>query len=68
MTPKERYDERKRLKADRLHRAEVEAAAHRQQGDDGTAMMKALMHSFERIADVMELWADMQSEPPKGGE
>ena len=60
MTPKQKYDERKRLRAERLLREEQRAADHRQRGDDMEARMIRLMNAFERIADVMELWADQQ--------
>ena len=60
MTPKQKYDERKRLRADRLLREEQRAADHRSREDDMEARMIRLMNAFERIADVMELWADQQ--------
>ena len=61
MTPKQKYDERKRLRTERLLRDEQRAADHRQREDDMEARMIALMTSFERIADVLELWADQQA-------
>ncbi|AMO44226.1 hypothetical protein DSS3P8_168 [Roseobacter phage DSS3P8] len=61
MTPKEKYDERKRLKAERLLREEQRSKDHRQREEDMEARMVALMNNFERIADVLELWADMQT-------
>ena len=60
MTPKQKYDERKRLRADRLLREEQRAADHRSREDDMEDRMIRLMSAFERIADVMELWADQQ--------
>ena len=60
MTPKQRYDERKRMQAERLHREEARAADHRLKEQDMEAKMTRLMTSFERIADVLELWADQQ--------
>lgn len=62
MTPKQKYDERKRLRAERLLREEQRASDARQREDDVEEQMKRLMVSFERVADVLELWADMQSE------
>ena len=62
MTPKQKYDERKRLRAERLLREEQRAADHRQREDDMEARMIRLMSAFERIADVMELWADQQEQ------
>ena len=63
MTPKQKYDERKRLRADRLLREERRAADHRQRQDDMEARIVSLATSFERIADVLELWADKQETP-----
>lgn len=62
MTPKQRYDERKRLRAERLLREEQRAEDHYQREQDLEARMVKLMTNFERIADVMELWADLQGE------
>lgn len=62
MTPKQRYDERKRLRAERLHRAETMAADRRQRDEDVQEQVLRVMTAFERIADVLELWADMQGE------
>ena len=60
MTPKEKYDERKRLRAERLLREEQRAKDAYDNADDMEEKMHRLMVSFERIADVMELWADRQ--------
>lgn len=60
-TPKQKYDERKRLKAERLLREEQRSRDHRQREEDMEARMVALMNNFERIADVLELWADQQT-------
>ena len=60
MNPKQKYNERKRLRAERLLREEQRAADHRQREDDMESRMIRLMNAFERIADVMELWADQQ--------
>jgi hypothetical protein len=61
MTPKEKYDERKRLKAERLHQNEVNYAERRFDADRAEEQIESIMNSFERIADVLELWADQQS-------
>ncbi len=61
MTPKMRYDERRRLRAERLHREEQRAADANQREQDMEARLNRLMVSMERIADVLELWADQQS-------
>jgi hypothetical protein len=65
MTPKQRYTETKRLKAERaLHHEQKWAAARN--GDERENLMEAklrgLMDSMERIADVLELWADKQED------
>ena len=62
MTPKQKYDERKRLRADRLLRAEQAQENYRHREDIQEEQMKKLFLSFERIADVLELWADQQVE------
>lgn len=64
MTPKQKYDERKRLRAERLLREEQAAADYRQRHDDTEERLLRLMNAFERIADVMELWADTQEAKP----
>lgn len=60
MTPKQKYDERKRLRAERLLREEQRAKDERDRDDDTEARLIRIMQAFERIADVMELWADQQ--------
>jgi len=61
MTPKQKYDERRRLRNERLLRMEQRAAEERDHHDDEQEAFKRLLASFERIADVMELWADQQA-------
>jgi hypothetical protein len=61
MTPKQKYDERKRLKAERLLRQEQKLKKDRDNQDDMEVRMNGLINSFERIADVLELWADQQT-------
>lgn len=58
MTPKQKYDERKRLRNERLLRQEQRAKEQRDSDDDARKQLQSLMDSFERIADVLELWAD----------
>lgn len=60
MTPKQKYDERKRLRAERLLREEQRAKEARDRDEDVEERMIRLLCAFERIADVMELWADQQ--------
>ena len=63
MTPKQKYDERKRLRAERLLRQEQQAASLHGQEKDVEERLLRLLTAFERIADVLELWADKQEEP-----
>lgn len=67
MTPKQKYDERKRLRTERLLREERRARDHHERDQDMEARMIKLMSNFERIADVMELWADLQVDPADAG-
>ncbi len=60
LTPKQRYDERKRLRTERLLWEEQQAASHREREDYSEERLTRLMSAFERIADAMELWADQQ--------
>ncbi|PRA84804.1 hypothetical protein CQ054_14395 [Ochrobactrum sp. MYb29] len=60
MTPKQKYDERKRLRTERLLREEQRAKDARDRDDDMEDRITRLLIAFERIADVMELWADSQ--------
>lgn len=60
MTPKQQYDERKRLRSERLLRQEQRAKEGRDREDDMEETFTRLLVAFERIADVMELWADKQ--------
>jgi len=62
VTPKQKYDERRRLRAERLLREEQRAKDYSQKQEDMEASMIRLMGSFERIADVLELWADQQTD------
>jgi hypothetical protein len=61
VTPKQKYDERKRLRNERLLRMEQRAKDQRNSEDDSKEQFTRLLASFERIADVMELWADQQT-------
>jgi hypothetical protein len=62
MSPKQRYDETKRLRAERLHREEQRAADSASRDQDMEERLNRLMISMERIADVLELWADKQED------
>jgi len=60
MTPKQKYDERNRLRNERLLRMEQREKENRNRDDDQQEQFTRLLAAFERIADVMELWADKQ--------
>lgn len=60
MTPKQKYDERKRLRIERDLRHLQRDDNVMQRQDDMEAKIDGLISSFARIADVLELWADMQ--------
>ncbi len=60
MTPKQRYDERRRLRAERLHKEELQAQGYINRDEVMEERLLRLMISFERVADVLELWADLQ--------
>ena len=60
MTPKQKYDERKRLRSERLLREEQRSSDARDREKDAEEKLLRLMTAFERLADVAELWADMQ--------
>ena len=62
MTPKQKYDERKRLRIENDMRAEQRRKDSFDRDDEMEARIVRLMTAFERIADVMELWADKQAE------
>ena len=62
MTPKQKYDERKRLRAERLLREEQRFSDHHKREEDTDAQFKRILVAFERVADVLELWADQQGE------
>lgn len=63
LTPKQKYDERKRLRTERLLREEQRAKNFHDKEDDMEERMVRLLTAFERIADVLELWADQQVSP-----
>lgn len=66
MTPKQKYDERKRLRAERLLREEQRAKDSRDREKDAEEKLLRLLTAFERLADVAELWADMQDAAIRG--
>lgn len=60
MTPKQKYDERKRLRIENELRREQRQADKYDREDEMEKQFTALLTSFERIASVLELWADQQ--------
>jgi hypothetical protein len=62
MTPKQKYDERKRLRTERLLREEQRARDAWERDKDAEEKMLRLLTAIERLADVAELWADKQSD------
>ncbi len=63
MTPKQKYDERKRLRLERELHFERKAKDARDNEKFMEERLFRLMTAFERIADAMELWADQQESP-----
>ena len=60
MTPKQAYDERKRLRVENDLREEQKRADRLDRSDDMEESFDRMVRSLERIADVLELWADKQ--------
>ena len=60
LTPKQMYDERKRLRIENDLRAEQRRQAGFDRDDEMEARFTSILVSLQRIADVMELWADQQ--------
>lgn len=56
MTPKQRYDERKRRREEQRRRWHEDAARDAKMEE----MVEDLTNSLGRIADVLELWAEQQ--------
>lgn len=60
MTPKQKYDERKRLRVENDLREEQRRMDRLDRSEDLEETFERVLRSLERIADVMELWADKQ--------
>lgn len=60
MTPKQKYDERKRLRLENDLREEQNRKDRLDRGDEMEVAFDRMLRALERIADVMELWADKQ--------
>lgn len=63
MTPKQKYDERKRLRIENDLRAEQRRKKQMDKQDEIETLVMSIGSSLQRIADVMEFWADQQREP-----
>lgn len=66
MTPKQKYDERKRLRLENDLRAEQRRRDRMDRDEDMEELVATIGTSLKRIADVMELWADQQVEARDG--
>lgn len=64
MTPKQKYDERKRLRIENDLRVCQRTSAELDRDDEMQRRFTRLLASFERVADVLELWADLQGDKP----
>lgn len=62
MTPKQKYDERKRLRLENDLRREQAESRRMDSEEDTKALFFGIARSLQRLADVAELWADMQAE------
>lgn len=60
MTPKQKYDERKRLRLENDLRAEQKRKADFDRQDEMDEEIKRFFADIKRIADAAELWADLQ--------
>jgi Na+/phosphate symporter len=68
MTPKKKYDERKRLRIERELHFEQRSQERRDKDEQVEAQMISMMRSLERVADVMELWAELQTDEKEPGQ
>lgn len=62
MTPKQKYDERKRLRIENDLRAEQRRKDRMDRDEDMEELIVAIGTSLVRIADVLEFWAEQQKE------
>lgn len=60
--PKQKYDEKKRLRIENQLRKEQRAKDKMDKDEEMEALVVSIGTSLQRIADVMELWADLQKE------
>jgi hypothetical protein len=60
MTPKQKYDERKRLRIENDLRAEQKRKDRLDRDEDAEELIASIATSLKRLAEVAELWADQQ--------
>jgi len=61
MTPKQKYDERKRLRLENDLRYEQKRSADLDREELLEEKFMRILTAVEKIAEVMELWADQQT-------
>lgn len=64
MTPKQKYDERKRLRLENDLRAEQKRKDSYDREEKIDEFLLRTVAVIERLADVAELWADQQGSQP----
>ncbi|RWG34000.1 hypothetical protein [Mesorhizobium sp.] len=62
MTPKQKYDERKRLRLENDLRAEQKRKDQFDRQEEMDEEIKRFFADVRRMADAAELWADMQKD------
>lgn len=62
MTPKQKYDERKRLRIENDLRAEQRRKDRMDRDEDMEELVVGIGTALNRIADVLEFWADQQKD------
>lgn len=62
MTPKQKYDERKRLRLENDLREQQQRKDRLDRQDNAEQLMDRFVNAVERLADAAELWADQQRE------
>ncbi len=60
MTPKQMYDERKRLRLENQLRTEQKRKDRMDRDEDMEEWIISIATSLKRLAEVAELWADQQ--------
>ena len=63
MTPKQKYDERKRLRIENYLQAEQRLKDRMDRDEDTEELVASIGTSLAQIDNVLEFWADQQKEP-----